>query len=189
MQATVSLAPLYGLQGWAVKGISVNSNGYKAWVYLRVDGRGKGLRCPRCSQRMGKMRERRREVSDLPSGTASVVHLVFTAYQGRCAHCGNVHAFRPRGIDGKPQGTDRLKRYVSLLCRFMLAYRVPNIVPISIDTARRWDKQVLMATLPEPKLDGIQAVQRHYRTDRRRACGYRDLAYLYLKIRQEALET
>lgn len=36
--------------------------------------------------------------------------------------------------------------------------KVPNIVPISTDTARRWDKRVLMATLPAPKLDGIRAI-------------------------------
>lgn len=46
-----------------------------------------------------------------------------------------------------------------------------------------------MATLPKRNLDEIRAIQRHYYTDRRRACGHRDLAYVYLKIRQEALET
>jgi len=40
----------------------------------------------------------------------------------------------------------------------MPADKVPRIVPISADTARRWDKEVLMATLPEPKLDGIRAI-------------------------------
>jgi len=104
---------------------------------------------------MGKMREHQREVLDLPLGTASVVYLVFTAYQGRCAHCGNIHTFRPPGIDAKAQGTTRLKRYVSLLCQFMPVDKAPRIVPISADTARRWDKEVLMATLGEPKLDGI----------------------------------
>jgi transposase len=36
--------------------------------------------------------------------------------------------------------------------------KVRNIVPISTDTARRWDKEVLIATLPAPKLDGIRAI-------------------------------
>jgi len=134
-----------------------------------VDGRRNGFRCPHCNRRMGKMRERQREVLDLPLGTAFLVYLVFTAYQGRCAHCRNIHTFRPEGIDAKAQGTARLKRYVSLLCRFMPTDKAPRIVPTSADTARRWDsggvvaehglttppKQVLMATLPEPKLDGI----------------------------------
>jgi len=158
MSATLSLAPLYQFKGWVVKDISVNSSGHKVWVYLRVDGRRNGFRCPKCNRRMGKMRERHREVLDLPLGTASVVHLVFTAYQGRCAHCRNIHTFRPPGIDAKAQGTGRLKRYVSLLCRFMPVDKAPRIVPISADTARRWDKEVLMATLPEPKLDGISAI-------------------------------
>ena len=137
---------------------------------------------------MGKVRERRREVSDLPLGKP----WWFILYSQRIkvgVRTAGRYTFRPRGIDGKPQGTNQLKRYVSLLRRLMPADRAPNIVPISIDTARRWDKQVLMATLPEPKLDGIRAVQHHYHTDRRWACSYRDLAYLYLKIRQEALET
>lgn len=107
---------------------------------------------------MGKMREREQSVLDLPLGIASVVHLVFTAYQGRCAHCGTIHTFRPTGISANAQATDRLKRYVSLLCRVMPVDKAPNIVPISTDTARRWDKQVLIATLPDPNLDGIRAI-------------------------------
>jgi len=153
--ATLSFNPLHQFKGWVVKDISVNSSGHKVWVHLRVDRRRNGFRCPKCKRRMGKMRERHREVLDLPLGTASVVHLVFTAYQGRCAHCRNIHTFRPPGIDAKAQGTGRLKHYVSLLCRFIPTDKVPRIVPISADTARRWDKEVLMATLPEPKLDGI----------------------------------
>lgn len=158
MSATVSLAPLYKFKGWVVKRIAVGLNGDTVRVHLRPDGRRKGLRCPKCKHRMGKMRERQRSVLDLPLGTAAVVHLVFTAYQGRCAHCGNIHTFSPTGIDAKAQGTDRLKRYVSLLCRFMPVDKVPNIVPISTDTARRWDKRMLMATLSAPKLDGIRAI-------------------------------
>lgn len=158
MSATVSLAPLYQFRGWVVKKISVKLSGHKVWVHLRPDRRRKGFRCPRCGHLMGKMRERQRYVLDLPLGTASVVHLVFTAYQGRCSHCGAIHTFKPPGIGSKAQGTDRLKRYVSLLCRFMPVDKVPNIVPISADTARRWDKEVLMATLPEPTLDGIRAI-------------------------------
>ncbi len=92
--------------GWVLKDISVNSSGHKGWVYLRPDGRRNGFRCPKYKRRMGKIRERHREVLDLPLGTASVVHLVLTAYQGRCAHCGNIRTFRPPGIDAKAQGTN-----------------------------------------------------------------------------------
>jgi len=158
MSATVSLAPLYKFPGWVVNRIAIGVNGHTVRVHLRPDGRGKGFRCPKCKHRMGKMRERKQSVMDLPLGTASIVHLVFSAYQGRCAHCGTIHTFRPTGISAKAQGTDRLKRYVSLLCRFMSVDKVRNIVPISTDTARRWDKQVLIATLPVPKLDGIRAI-------------------------------
>ena len=120
-------------------------------VHLRPDGRGKGFHCPKCKHRIGKMRERKQSVMDLPLGTASVVHLVFNVYQGQCAHCGTIHTFRPTGISAKAQGTDRLKRYVSLLCRFMSVDKVRNIVPISTDTARRWDKQVLIAHTTYPQ--------------------------------------
>lgn len=91
------IGPLYQSKAWVVKHISVNSSEHKAWVYLRVDGRGKGLRCPRCGQRMGKMRERRLEVSDLPLGTASLVHLVFTAYQGSVRTAGTFIRFVQQG--------------------------------------------------------------------------------------------
>ena len=141
MSATVSLAPLYKFGGWVVNRIAVGLNGDTVRVYLRLDGRRKGFRCPKCKRRMGKMRERRRQVLDLPLGMASVVHLVFTAYQGRCARCGTIHTFTPPGLGAKAQRTDRLKRYVSLLAQFMPADKVPRIVPISADTARRWDKR------------------------------------------------
>jgi len=158
MSATVSLGPLYQFPGWIVNKVSISSNGDEVCVHLRSDRRRKGFRCPCCSRRMGKMRERRREVLDLPLGTAMVVHLAFTAYQGQCAHCGTIHTFKPSGIGFKAQGTDRLKRYVSHLCRFMPVDKVPGFVPISADTARRWDKQVLIATLPAPKLNGLCAI-------------------------------
>jgi len=158
MSATVSLAPLYQFTGWVVSKVSIRSNGSTVRISLRPDRRRKGFRCPDCTRRMGKMRERHREVLDLPLGTASAVYLTFTAYQGRCAHCGTIHTFRPPGIDSKAQGTDRLKRYVSHLCRFMATDKVPEFVFISTDTARRWDKQVLMAILPAPKLDGLRAI-------------------------------
>jgi len=158
MSATVSLGPLYQFPGWVVNKVSIRSNGSTVRISLRLDHRRKGFRCPHCNRRMGKRRERRRQVLDLPLGTASAVYLTFTVYQGRCAHCETIHTFRPPGIDSKAQGTDRLKRYVSHLCRFMAADKVSEFVPISADTARRWDKQVLMATLSAPKLDGLRAI-------------------------------
>ena len=130
MSATVSLAPLYKFGGWVVNRIAVGLNGDTVRVHLRPDGRRKGFRCPNCKRRMGKMRVRPRSVLDLPLGTASVVHLVFTAYQGRCASCGTIYTFTPPGLGTKAQGTDRLKRYVSLLAQFMPVDKVPRIVPI-----------------------------------------------------------
>ncbi|MBW2647135.1 MAG: ISL3 family transposase [Deltaproteobacteria bacterium] len=158
MPSTVSLAPLYPFSGWVVDNVLVSPTGSEVRVYLRPDGRRKGFRCPQCKRLMGKMRERQRSVLDIPFGTASAVYLIFTAFQGRCARCGTIHTFRPPGITVKAQGTDRLKQYVSLLARFMPADKIPGIVPISADTARRWDKEVLMAQLPAPTLDDLQAI-------------------------------
>ncbi|MFH1006570.1 MAG: ISL3 family transposase [Candidatus Latescibacterota bacterium] len=158
MPLTVSLAPLYAISGWVVDNIVVNPMCFEVRIYLRPDGRRKGFRCPKCERRMGQMRERQRSVLDIPLGTASAAYLIFTASQGRCARCGTIHTFSPPGIGVKAKGTDRLKRYVSLLARFMPADKIPTIVPISADTARRWDKEVLMAQLPEPALDGLQAI-------------------------------
>lgn len=158
MPSSVSLAPLYAFPGWVVDNVVVDSTCFEIRVYLRPDGRRKGFRCPECQRRMGKMRERQRSVLDIPLGTASGVYLIFTAFQGRCARCGTIHTFSPPGIGVKAKGTDRLKRYVSLLARFMPADKVPTIVPISADTALRWDKEVLMAQIPAPALDGLQAI-------------------------------
>jgi len=113
MSATVSLGPLYQFPGWGVSKVSIRSNGSTVRISLRPDRRRKRFRCPHCNRRMRKMRERHREVLDLPLGTASAVYLAFTAYQGRCAHCGTIHTFRPPGIDSKAQRTDRLKRHLS----------------------------------------------------------------------------
>lgn len=41
-------------------------------------------------------------------------HIVFTAYQGRCAHCKDIHTVRPKGIDVKSLGIKRFKRSVSI---------------------------------------------------------------------------
>jgi transposase len=87
MSATVSLGPLYQFPGWIVNKVSIRLNSSAVRTSLRPDRRREGSRCPHCSRRMRKMRERHREVLDLPLGTASAVYLTFTAYQGRCAHC------------------------------------------------------------------------------------------------------
>ena len=156
MSATVSLAPLYQFAGWVVEKIRLDEE--FVLVSLRVDKRKRGFRCPVCKRKMGRMREREQTVQDIPMGVAKHVLISFKAFLGRCAACQRAHTFKPPGIGDQAKATDRLKRYVSLLCRFMPGDHVPHIVPISESTARRWDKEVLMVSLPDPNLDHLRAI-------------------------------
>lgn len=54
------------------------------------------------------------------------------------------------------KATNRLMHYVCKLSRFMSVDKVKEFVRISTSTARRWDKQILIATLGEPNLDNIR---------------------------------
>ena len=128
-----------------------------ATVYLRRDGRIQQLRCSQCQNPMGKIRESERTVLDLPLGTLDV-QLRFTVCQGRCSRCGHIETVCPPGLAPKSQATERLKQHVSYLCRYMPCNKIPEFISISHHTARRWDKEVLMKTLPAPDLDNIRAL-------------------------------
>ena len=103
------------------------------------------------------MRETERTVLDLPLGPLSVP-LHFPVDQGRCSHCKPFETITPPGLAPNAQATDRLKQHVSHLCRYMPCNKVPEFIPISHHTARRWDKEMLLKTLPEPDLDNIRAL-------------------------------
>ena len=106
---------------------------------------------------MGKMRTQERTVLDLPLGTLKV-QLRFTVFQGRCSQCRHFETVTPPGLSPNAQATDRLKQHVSHLCRYMPCNKVPEFIPISHHTARRWDKETLLKTLPAPDLDNIRAL-------------------------------
>ena len=57
-----------------------------------------------------------------------------------------------------PHRRRRLKQHVSHLCRYMPCNKIPEFISISHHTARRWDKEILMKTLPAPDLDNIRAL-------------------------------
>ncbi len=155
MSATVSLAPLYQFSGYVVERISLDEE--VAWITLRPDRR-MVMRCPKCGKPMSVNREAWQIAKDIPLGTAHIVIVHYQACTGWCYRCRCTHTFHPPGIGDHAQATDRLKRYVSLLCRFMPANKVPEFIPISANTARRWDKEVLMATLSDPDLDDLEAI-------------------------------
>lgn len=157
MCATPSLRPMFAFSGWVIDRIDIDWDDSEAFVYLRRDGRIQQLKCSQCYWPMGKMRENDRCVQDLPLGTIKV-NLLFTAYQGRCANCGHIETVTIPGLAPKAQATERLKQHVSHLCRYMPSDKVPEFIAISHDTARRWDKSMLMKTLPAPQLDDIRAL-------------------------------
>lgn len=155
MTTSVSLTPLYQFPGWVIKRISLSKSIVQ--VNLRLDKR-RTLRCPDCNRKLGKMREVQQQVLDLPMGPANYVVIIYPAIMCRCSSCGTVHTIKPQGISPHAKCTDRLKRYVSKLCQFMAASRVSEFIPISKNTAIRWDKEVLMNDLPEPNLSDIKAI-------------------------------
>lgn len=157
MCATPSLRPMFAFSGWVIERIDIDWDDSEAFVHLRRDGRIQQLKCSQCYWPMGKMRENDRCVQDLPLGTIKV-NLLFTAYQGRCANCGHIETVTIPGLAPKAQATERLKQHVSHLCRYMPSDKVPEFIAISHDTARRWDKSMLMKTLPVPQLDDIRAL-------------------------------
>ena len=148
---------MLSFSGWIIDRIDIDWKVSLATVFLRRDGRVQQQKCSQCDHPMGKMRENERTVLDLPLGTLDV-QLHFTVYQGRCSRCQHIETITPPGLSPKSQATDRLKQHVSHLCRYMPCNKIPQFIPISHHTARRWDKEVLMKTLPEPDLDNIRAL-------------------------------
>ena len=157
MSSTPSLSPMYSFPGWIVDDININWKASEAIVLLRPDGRIKQIKCSQCNHAMTGYRKKERFVQDVPLGELKVI-LTFTARQMHCSHCHRFETITPPGMSANAQATDRLKRYVSRLCRYMPSNKVPEFIAISHDTARRWDKEVLMKTLPCPELDGIRAL-------------------------------
>ncbi|MFT5084154.1 MAG: transposase [Lentisphaeria bacterium] len=107
---------------------------------------------------MGKMRTTERQVLDLPLGTIKEMTIQFTTTQGKCSQCESFHTFLPEGIRSNGRATERLKVYVSRLCRFMPVNKAASFFPISVNTARRWHKNVLQRTLPSPDLDNLHTI-------------------------------
>lgn len=154
MSAYPSLRPLLNFQGWVIQKINLNSK--SVIIKLRIDERYVH-RCPVCKNRMAENRRLWQSVLDLPMGTASV-KIVYQAWQGRCSHCQGYFTLHPTEIDKRAKATKRLMHYVCRLCRFMPANNVPHFLPISVSTARRWDKKILSQYLPEPNLDNLRVI-------------------------------
>ena len=158
MSATVSLSGLYHFPGWIIDNIELNYDSCCGDVFLRQDARKKKLQCLYCDYPMGAMRTSERQVLDLPLGTLNTMRIHFHAPQGKCSQCGNIHTFVPEGIEENSRATERLKIYVSRLCRFMPVNKTATFFPVSVNTVRRWDKDVLQRTLSAPNFDDLYAI-------------------------------
>jgi transposase len=157
MSSSPSLTPMFIFKGWVVEDIDIDWSASQAVVLLRRDGRIQKEKCSTCGHNMTPLRNNERYVQDIPLGGLNV-RLKFISKQMRCLQCNQIETITPPGISPNAQATDRLKRHVSHLCRYMPTNKVPEFVAISHDSARRWDKEVLMKTLPAPKLDDIRAL-------------------------------
>src|SRR2546421_8592239 len=151
----IQLRSLYESEGYRVD--SVNTDPERAQVTLLWDER-RLPRCAECGQSMRINRKTRQGAMDLPLGPASLVLVVYEAVQGYCRHCCRYQTVRPLQIVEQHTATLRLMRHISLLCRWLPAQRVCQLVPVPAMTAYRYDRYILQTELPAPQLDGIEAV-------------------------------
>src|SRR5215210_1415611 len=149
------LRALYESEGYRVE--SMIADGERAQVCLRWDQRFRP-RCGQCRQPMKINRKTPQSALDLPLGPASFVGLVYEAVQGFCRPCGRYETVRPLGIVEQHMATLRLMRQVSLLCRWLPVQRVCELVAVTPATAYRYDRYILQTELPEPQLDGLEAL-------------------------------
>jgi transposase len=151
----IQLRSLYESEGYRVD--SVNTDGERAQVTLLWDDRHRP-RCAECGKPMRINRRTRQAAMDLPLGPASFVLVVYEAVQGYCRHCCRYQTVRPLEIVEQHTATLRLMRQVSLLCRWLPAQRICELMPVTPATAWRYDRYILQTELPAPRLDGIEAL-------------------------------
>ena len=155
MSSTPSLRPLYNFPGWVIQEIKLNSE----LVVVRMRRNHQlTIYCPNCLRKAGENRRVIQTAKDLPLGTASLVQIIYEAIQGYCTGCHRYFTILPPGIEPRTKATKRLMHYVCKLCRFMATAKVPTFLPISVSTARRWDKKVLTEELPSPDLDNLRVI-------------------------------
>lgn len=151
----IKLRSLYESEGYRID--SVNTDAERAQVTLRWDER-RLPRCGQCGQPMRINRKTRQGAMDLPLGPASFVLVVYEAVQGYCRHCAHYETVRPLQIVEQHTATLRLMRYVSQLCRWLAVQKLCELVPVPPMTADRYERYILQTELPEPRLDGLEAL-------------------------------
>ena len=146
---------VYPFEGYVID--SVNCHAVGMQIKLRRDGRCP-LRCPDCETRMALNREREIKAYDLSCGGGPAVEIRYPSIQGYCSCCKSYHTIRPKEIHPTRKATWRLMRYVSLLARFVPMSAMTMLTEVPSTTAWRYDRDVLKEDLPEPDLDGIEAL-------------------------------
>jgi transposase len=151
----IQLQALYKSEGYRIE--KIVTDGERAQVNLVRDERC-SAKCGECGKSMRINRITKQAAMDLPLGCASVVMVVYDAVQGYCKGCRLYHTVRPLQIVENHRATLRLMRYVSLLSRWLPALQVCQIVPVTPATAWRYDHFILKTELPEPNLNGLEAI-------------------------------
>ncbi|OED45164.1 hypothetical protein ACH42_05465 [Endozoicomonas sp. (ex Bugula neritina AB1)] len=140
------------------------------------------------------MHENGRSVQDLPLSIIKV-NLLFTAYLGRCSNCNHIETVAISGLAPKAQATDRLKRHVTHLYPLDLEMWIKLAKDTGTGELKRFANGLNRARerllsycqhrITSAKIEALSGVIKRIVY---KACGYNDLEYLYLKIRQEALK-
>lgn len=150
-----NLRNLYRSEGYRVE--SIITDGEQAQVELLWDDRF-AVKCRGCGKSMRVNRKTRQSAVDMPLASACFVGILYEAVQGYCHPCGRYQTERPLEIVEGHKATLRLMRHVSLLCRWVPAVRVCEVLPIAPATVWRYDRYILQTELPEPQLDGLEAI-------------------------------
>ncbi len=146
---------VYPFGGYVIEIVKCQAIGMQ--IELRWDKR-RTLCCPDCGTKMNKRRELPQWAFDLSCGAGKVVYVIYPAIQGTCSSCGGYKTVRPAEIHPRRHATWRLMRYVSKLARFVPCDFMEEVCAVPAATAWRYDRDVLEADLPEPKLDGLEAL-------------------------------
>lgn len=145
---------IYECFGWSVA--EANIRHFTLHVKLAIDQRCR-FSCTKCHTRLVVHANRKIKVRDLPASGYPVI-IEAEVFHGRCPHCGSYHTLRPSTIHPSMKFTLRLIREVSRLMRRAPAKQVARDYGISLSSALRMDRWVLSQEMPQPCMDGVDAI-------------------------------
>jgi transposase len=146
---------LYRFDGYVVEKVVVEEVGVQ--VKMRFDSRRRPC-CPRCAGGLSVHRKGVGLAADLPLADRLVVWVTFPVVQGKCGACDSFVTTRPAEVHPSRKATWRWMRCVSSWAAACPISAVAERFRISEATVRRYDQAVLEHDLPEPCLDGIDAL-------------------------------